>query len=494
METDDQSSNELETLFQLLTAELDTHAAESFQNVLLVRTALSALPLLAAGLPSPDEGAEANMYFLSHLRSLITQCCCLNALTDLTLASSVETAIAQVKETSKRLGIWLPNGNVTILAEDIALRLSAHTSEPSTADILAHYFSFFAAASYLREVQRVRQELERLPDKPKQLFNRKLTSSFGTLNWQEKLSHDCWSFWRDWYQGFLDGKPLDWDLQRRVALIDDPIWDAGPEAIATEIERIKAEMLSEKLPMAEAIELNPETGKFRAVPIAVENAPYMSALLSQISDALEDCLGGHNGLAERSGDVRKLNRVLTKYKDDPQNAELTLTRVAGSLRGQLHDSRELPDNEDNLALLNAVEESVRGIRANHPEVTANRDQLAQQAFKALTPEDKQLLEKALPVLAAISEPELAEDFEQDIPELINDALLPLPNGAPKLPGADAATRIFSRSSKMAPLWEKLNAAHDGKVHRIATMGLAAYAVSELLVKLVSLGLRLLGVL
>ena len=306
--------------------------------------------------------------------------------------------------------------------------------------------------------------------------------------------HAAWRFWNDWYLRFYAGEPLDWNLQRRVALIADPIWDAGPEAVAAEIERIKAEMLSEQLPMAETIELNPETGKFRAIPTLVENAPYMSALLSQIEDALEDCLGGHNGLSERAGDVKKLNRVLTKYRDDPQNAELTLTRVAGSLRAQLHESRELPDNEDNLALLNAVEEGVRGIRANHPEVAANREQLAQQAMKALAPADKQVLEEALPVLAAISEPELADDFAQDIPELINDARLPLPDGAPLLPGADAATRIFSRSSKMAPLWEKLNAAHDGKVHRIATMGLAAYAVSELLVKLVSLGLRLLGVL
>jgi len=46
-------------------------------------------------------------------------------------------------------------------------------------------------------------------------------------------------FWREWYQGFLDGEPLDWELQRRVALIDEAIWEIGPEVVAQEIEKIR---------------------------------------------------------------------------------------------------------------------------------------------------------------------------------------------------------------------------------------------------------------
>jgi hypothetical protein len=62
-----------------------------------------------------------------------------------------------------------------------------------------------------------------------------------------------WYFWREWYQGFLDGEPLDWELQRRVALIEDEIWEAGPEAVAEEIEKIRAKFdLEQRIAALEA--------------------------------------------------------------------------------------------------------------------------------------------------------------------------------------------------------------------------------------------------
>ena len=185
--------------------------------------------------------------------------------------------------------------------------------------------------------------------------------------------------------------------------------------------------------------------------------------------------------------------MITRYGNDPQQAELTLTTVAKSLRRQIHDSRDLPDNEDNLALLEAVEEGVRGIRANHPEVAANREQLAQQAMHDLSAEDKQVLEQAQPLLIAISEGAMAEDFAEDIPELINDAALPLPNGAPPVPGADATTRIFSRVSKMALSEQgaKVFDSNEVKSLRLAHLG---YTCIDILYALVQIGLRILGVL
>lgn len=46
------------------------------------------------------------------------------------------------------------------------------------------------------------------------------------------------SYWFDWYRSFIEGRPLDWELQLRVATIKSDVWDAGPEAVAERIQEI----------------------------------------------------------------------------------------------------------------------------------------------------------------------------------------------------------------------------------------------------------------
>lgn len=57
---------------------------------------------------------------------------------------------------------------------------------------------------------------------------------------------ETWGFWREWYQGMLDGQPMGWELQKRVALIPDEDWEKGPEHIARLIEEIRARFELEK--------------------------------------------------------------------------------------------------------------------------------------------------------------------------------------------------------------------------------------------------------
>lgn len=51
---------------------------------------------------------------------------------------------------------------------------------------------------------------------------------------------EVWGFWKRWYQGMFEGRPMGWDLQRRVALIPETVWQEGPASVAAEIARIEA--------------------------------------------------------------------------------------------------------------------------------------------------------------------------------------------------------------------------------------------------------------
>lgn len=70
---------------------------------------------------------------------------------------------------------------------------------------------------------------------------------------QNELPRDFTNFFLEWYSGMLNGQPMPWELQRSVALIDEAIWESGLEAIAEEIEKIRAKFdLQKRLEELEA--------------------------------------------------------------------------------------------------------------------------------------------------------------------------------------------------------------------------------------------------
>jgi hypothetical protein len=62
----------------------------------------------------------------------------------------------------------------------------------------------------------------------------------------------------------------------------------------------------------------------------------------------------------------------------------------------------------------------------------------------------------------MSDSHLAEEWRADIPSLINDAVGPVPDTAPRLPSAEAATRVGSRAAKIS-IWLKRPEVVD-KIH------------------------------
>jgi hypothetical protein len=144
-----------------------------------------------------------------------------------------------------------------------------------------------------------------------------------------------WSFWCDWYRGMLAGQQTDWALQRKIALIDDAIWDAGPEAIAEEIERIKAEFEAQlpKEPRFPAFEPNDLRPLIQNRIIATAS---LQGLAVQISGAIEQYHAdtGANALPE----------ALAPLQDMPA----LVNAVANTLAGIQQPDNVRPETEQDL--------------------------------------------------------------------------------------------------------------------------------------------------
>jgi len=80
------------------------------------------------------------------------------------------------------------------------------------------------------------------------------------------------SFWRRWYLSARDGRWMDWELQREVALIPDEVWQQGHKAVAEAIAGIEARYSNDPLGLASELrELPPApTSQIGAVKAAME--------------------------------------------------------------------------------------------------------------------------------------------------------------------------------------------------------------------------------
>ncbi len=361
---DEQDRNELEAEFQAFASRLAEPTAKPFHNVLLVRTALTTIPLLAAGLPSPEEGPRANLFFLSHLRSLLGQCCYIQDPDALPIFPSITMANAFLNEHSPDVSVWLSNsGEASILIDHSARQLATQSATPEPTDIIERHLSNFSFQTCMRELHRLQMELAHLPDDPSLLFYQRLGGSFDLASWTKKLSHSCWSFWRTWYQGFLEGEPLDWELQRQVALIEDPVWNASPEAVAAEIERIRAEFdapptSKESFPkhepksvshlfknrviasatlqglaaqVTQSIErFHAETGA-NALPEALEPLAALPALLLAVNSTIQDAPSDRTIASETEDQLRaeigRLNAKVAQLENELQKASISKPSV-----------------------------------------------------------------------------------------------------------------------------------------------------------------------
>lgn len=75
-----------------------------------------------------------------------------------------------------------------------------------------------------------------------------LQQGWSALKAQWAADDADWSFWIEWYEGILNGTPMDWDLIFNITTeISEEDWDAGPAAVAARIGQIRKDFESPPL-------------------------------------------------------------------------------------------------------------------------------------------------------------------------------------------------------------------------------------------------------
>lgn len=132
--------------------------------------------------------------------------------------------------------------------------------------------------------------------------------------WQ--IRSKTWTFWIDWYEGLLEGRAPDWALWREVALIENKVWEAGPEAVAEAIEDIKRKLSPPPLP--------PEVAAAQARRLLAQ--PVVTKLIANdAADRLEAAIAAHlavaNGLPDELKRLHTLPKLLRDMAVSSQSAE-----------------------------------------------------------------------------------------------------------------------------------------------------------------------------
>jgi hypothetical protein len=187
---------------------------------------------------------------------------------------------------------------------------------------------------------------------PKVLSDAALTNAAARFFWPGLRKPG--TFGSGGMRGCLVGRPLDWDLQREVALIKNEDWKKGPEHIARLIKDIEARFLATSSLWQKTSSSTRRPGCSGPSHAHRRSLNLLAATLEQVGDALDDALANpSNGLTERSRETRVIRRALTRYGNDPQQIEMSMVSVHRSITRQIVE-HELPPSEENIALQEAV--------------------------------------------------------------------------------------------------------------------------------------------
>ncbi|MBC6408526.1 MAG: hypothetical protein GDA40_10680 [Rhodobacteraceae bacterium] len=218
-------------------------------------------------------------------------------------------------------------------------------------------------------------------------------------------------FWVRWYEGLLQGRPMDPALVRDIALIAPDDWDRGPTHIAEKIAGIELDTIRRATPLAEQVEWVPETERIRIVPIPMGNRHLYDTVLDKLRDALDDIRPDgrlSNSHAALAPTLDRLARRLETHADNPQRMHDAMATAFSEVR-KLIESNEIADDIEVGVFMRTLDENVLDIQGAMPEVRDAVKARAALRFQQLPEEERKTLTEVGKAIGPHLEPEPAQD-------------------------------------------------------------------------------------
>ena len=224
--------------------------------------------------------------------------------------------------------------------------------------------------------------------------------------------HAEWAFWAEWYQGFVDGKPLDWELQRRVAVIDDAIWDQGPEAVAAAIDDIKADMFAEKLPQADKVSFDPDKAVFEATPEPLNANSLLETTLNQVAFAQKIAAQSNCGFNSNCVAWQYIDYTLEDCREDANAIEQNLEIARSDIVEGLSNGTYFEDAKLS-ALEQVLDRAVTDLRANHPDVAEAWEVRIKHTLRVAKADQKQIIVEKATALIEVTHEKMGRELALD---------------------------------------------------------------------------------
>lgn len=249
-----------------------------------------------------------------------------------------------------------------------------------------------------------------------------------------------WDFWRRWWQGVKSGRPLDWRLQERVALIPDAVWDEGPAAVAKAILDIELALAIANTPNAEVLQVNPQSGLIQSIPVSHLPGSHLADIVDMMTDAaaIFDEQGGPNGpYAGLAGECGLLRSAVARYRTRPLMLLHSCQRVAGRVQGKVA-AAEVPKDDALVGdFVATIARAVGDLLAFDPDVREAEEARARQTVTLPSPDLAPTLLAAAREAAGLSEGDLARELPEDAEIVLSDA-----------PAADKAVAQYRLRSRL----------------------------------------------